>query len=182
MIGRRYHEHCGDRGACVSRLPVRRWLLWIIFGALALFFLALLLFATDSASERQGFAVAIAIMLAIGLAVTPLVWYPRVEVSESGIRVRQVGWSVSAPWEHIAAVWASSPGRGLITREAATMRGKGWLWFGLRWQHLGSFSRDVQAFYEHYVPLEPFWHYFRRGELERILAEHGVRLASDERV
>ncbi len=147
-------------------------------GVPALFAIALLgvsLLTTEPA-ERSALAVAGIIMVMVAAGLFPLVWYPKLLVSPSGIEIRQVGWSIRTTWDNVEAVELSPPGEGLLLRAPLTGRGAWALRVG----------RIIPAWYTpeqarlvaegRWFPLSPFGWWLRHGDLLAELKRHAPGL------
>jgi hypothetical protein len=146
--------------------PWRRGVFHGIMVSMALI-IALLSFGSDAADRNAGFAVA-GVLLLIGAAMVPLVWYPRLRVSNEGLELRQVGWRMTAEWQNVDRV-LDPPAFGLVLKEP--MAGAAvQLWrVSIRVPFLGTFLRLDTDLIEQgrLVPLDPFAYYWTKGELQQ---------------
>ena len=148
--------------------------MWFVFGPIILFFFAgALLFPLPA--DRAGMLFAGVCFLAVLLFVSALVRYARLEVSETGIRLRQTGYLLEALWLDIIRLRLARGHEAFVTSKPVGGKGAGTL------AAAANFTRPVVSFYdseqralldEHrLIPIEAFaWHLHHgklRGQIER---------------
>jgi len=160
--------------------PLRRGLfsgIWVLFSLLLLLLSAF----DDDPGSRSALHVTAGIVLAIGAAMTPLVWYTRLTVAPSGIDLRQFGWRARVEWENIAEVGRVSGAFGLVLKQPINRAADISLRSGIFipcW-----YTPRQAALVEKglWLPLEPFaWSW--RGPLRQDFLRYAPALAVSEKV
>jgi hypothetical protein len=121
--------------------------------------------ACDAQSRRALIAVSF-FLVGLGALLYLMVWYPRLELCSTGIRLRQIGWGIRTTWDNVADVELKEGGEAFILREPLTGAGKTAL----------SMGRYIPAWYTPeqmelvakglWFPLGPFAWHLRHGKQE----------------
>ena len=112
------------------------------------------------------------------------VWFPRLTMSPDGIRIRGVmGFSTAfVPWGNLAGLMLKPGREGLILREPMTSGAAArWRdWSGLRMTWIPVFDAEQRQLLnqQRYVPLAPFAHWLRHGDLIARIREAVPALAA----
>lgn len=101
--------------------PLRRWLLWILIGPLIV--LLLVLGLAGNAVDRPAFLVTAGLVFLILLPFQLIVSRTRLVLSETGARLKQTGYELTAGWGEIERLDLTRGREGFVTR--APMAGKG---------------------------------------------------------
>jgi hypothetical protein len=104
--------------------PRRRWLLWYILGPIILSLIWLAI--EGNSTEARSLLIAAALVGCIGILFQVIVVdRATLQLSSQGVRLRQTGYTLVAPWSTIVG-FRLQPGReGFITREPIDGRGPG---------------------------------------------------------
>ena len=164
--------------------PIRQAVLPVLFLAFILVLLIGALLNKDPAN-RSALCLLAGVLFLIGLPMFWIVRYTRLTVSPDGVAVRQFGWTVSAPWDNVAALCLDPGAEGLELRRPMTGRGAKILAGG------NAIVSLVLQFYppehrrlisEHrWIPMEPFGWWFRHGQLRQDIARHAPSLVEGKR-
>jgi len=76
--------------------PWRLFWIWLPFGPISLVFLVLGAFSRDPRAQAE-LLIGGALFLGVTLCIHLLSWFARLELSETGIRLRQIGYRLEAP-------------------------------------------------------------------------------------
>ena len=106
--------------------PWRYVWVWFVFGPLALIFLGLGLFS-ELPGERTPMLVGGALFLIVPFLVTLLARTARLELSDRGVRLKQIGYWLEAPWVGITGVRLDRGREGFVTAEPVGGKGAGLL-------------------------------------------------------
>ncbi|MBP8297059.1 MAG: hypothetical protein KAX84_13175 [Burkholderiales bacterium] len=163
--------------------PWRYLWLWLVFGPLALIFLALGLFS-EQPGERAPLLIGGALWLLVPFMVTLLVRMARLEISARGVRLRQIGYRLEAAWPDVAALRLDRGREGFVTARPVGGRGAGLLAAAGR-----AIPRAGAQFYddeqqrlldEHrLIPIEAFAWHLRHGQLRADIARFAPNLEGD---
>ena len=147
--------------------PWRRWLLWFVIGPMFLVFVIAAVFVP---------ALDARILLTTGgfvfLVVMPFDWiarWTRLELSPSGIRLRQFGYTLDTPWTNILELRLCQGREGLVTKEPMTGKGPAVLasFRGIgvgRTRFYDAEQRELLG-QRRFIPIEAFAWYLRHGKL-----------------
>lgn len=133
---------------------------WVFFALL----LSLLSLAESDPASRSAIRATTAILLAIGAAMSPLVWYPKLIVTPRGIEVRQVGWRIGTGWENIDWIDRSSL-RGAFLKDP--VKGPWGLRVGLYIPFFFDRQERELVATNRWIPLAPFSSYLQSRELDQ---------------
>jgi hypothetical protein len=124
--------------------------------------------------------------LILGLIFAATAWrLPRLVLTPGGVTLHQFGYRLDSPWSNVAALYLGPGQAGLMLRQPMSGRGAARLTAAV-----GSMRRAGRSFAAYppevldciaarcYIPIEPFRHWLRHGDLERRLAEHAPWLAA----
>lgn len=152
--------------------PWRRAIPWMVFGPLLVLAAGLWGFA-DSVEDRAGGALVFAILALMVLGLHALISYARLELTAEGMRLRQIGMNLAAPWTDVAGL-RLDPGReGFVTfhpiggsgaANLAAVRDFGWYFNPI-------YNEEQQAVIaeRRWIPIEAFAWHLRRGRLREDL-------------
>lgn len=160
--------------------PLRQWLLWFVIGPI-LAFLVVLSISSDAA-DRAAFLIVAGLMMVIALPFDLIVRRTRLELSATGVRLRQTGYELAARWDDIEDL-RLTPGReGFVTR--APMAGKG----AARLARLRFAGAANVALYDaeqqsllaerRFIPIEAFAWHLRRGGMREDIVRSAPHLAN----
>ena len=145
--------------------PMRYYMPWFIFGPMILLFLLLVF---DPKNSAAGILLAL-IFFICALGTQWLIGRARLEVSEAGIRLIQVGYTLETSWANITHLRMDRGREGFITREP--MQGKG----VKRLASVSSFGLDGASLYDsqqrslleghRLIPIEAFVWHIKHGAL-----------------
>ncbi|MEN6441752.1 MAG: hypothetical protein ABFD97_24585 [Syntrophobacter sp.] len=160
--------------------PLRRGLfsgIWVLFSLLLLVLSA----AENDPASRSALHITAAIVLAIGAAMTPLVWYTRLTVASGGIELRQFGWRARVDWDNVAAIVRDAGAFGLVLKKPMNRSAS----LGLRVGILipGWYTSQQAAMVQNgrWLPLEAFAWSWRRGPLRRDFQSYAPTLPVSEK-
>lgn len=159
---------------CVYRVsPWRRAVPWLIFGPM-LVLAAALVVAGETPGERQAGAWVGCILFVATVGMHALIAYARLELSAEGIRLRQIGMNLFAPWPEVAG-WRLERGReGFVTRGPITGRGAANLaavrGFGIYGAPIYDEEQRAAMAERRWMPIEAFAWHARHGRLREDVA------------
>lgn len=154
--------------ACVYRIsPLRRALLWLCLGPLALIGLALWIFG--GGSDRTAGMVVFGLMVVLLALWQWFITRTRIELTDKGVRLYQFAMYMETTWSNIESISTERGHEGFITKSALASKGAGRL-SGLR--DTGPYHEDQREFMRQrrWIPIEPFGWYLRRGSLAKDIA------------
>ena len=152
--------------------PWRRAIPWMVFGPMLVLAAGLWVFA-DSVENRSGGALVFAILTLMVLGLHALISYARLELTAEGVRLRQIGMNLAAPWTDVAGLRLDPGHEGFVTfhpiggsgaANLAAVRGLGWYFIPI-------YNKEQQAVIaeRRWIPIEAFAWHLRRGRLREDL-------------
>jgi hypothetical protein len=154
--------------------PWRRAVPWLIFGPFLLLALATCVFG-KTAEDRSVGGILIAILTPIALGTHALISYARLELNPEGVRLRQIGMNMAAPWSDIAGLRLERRREGFVTRNPISGAGAGRLAALRGYGYAGAamYNEEQQAAMaeRRWIPIEAFAWHLRRGHLRQDLAQ-----------
>jgi hypothetical protein len=152
--------------------PWRRALPWLIFGPFLLLALGACVFG-KTAEDRSAGGILIAILTPIAFGTHALISYARLELNAEGVRLRQIGMNMSAPWSNIAGLRLERRREGFVTHNPMTGAGAGRLAALRGYGYAGAamYNEEQQAAMaeRRWIPIEAFAWHIRRGRLRQHL-------------
>jgi hypothetical protein len=152
--------------------PWRRAVPWLIFGPFLLLALGACVFG-QTAEDRSAGGILIAILTPIALGTHALISYARLELNAEGVRLRQIGMNMAAPWSNIAGLRLERRREGFLTRDPlsgagadrlAALRGYGYAGAAMYNEEQQSAMAERR-----WIPIEAFAWHLRRGRLRQDL-------------
>jgi hypothetical protein len=158
--------------------PLRRWLLWFIFGPVVLGLLVMGLLATGEGAIAFSITGALAFLIAL-----PFQWIidrTRLELSSSKIRLRHFGFLLETEWENVATMRLDRGREGFITKSPLTGKGADRL---ARFRGPGAGAAQMYDPEERellaerrLIPIAPFAWHLRHGRLRQDIARFAPEL------
>ena len=153
--------------------PWRRAMPWLVFGPMLVLAAGLWVFA-DSVENRSAGALVFAILTLMVLGLHALISYARLELTAEGVRLRQIGMNLAAPWTDVAGLRLDPGHEGFVTRRPIGGSGAANLEAvrGLGWYFIPIYNKEQQAVMaeRRWIPIEAFAWHLRRGRLREDLA------------
>ena len=153
--------------------PWRRAIPWMVFGPMLVSAAGLWVFA-DSVENRSVGALLFAILTLVVLGLHALISYARFELTAEGVRLRQFGMNLAAPWTEVAGLRLDPGHEGFVTRRPIGGSGAANLEAvrGLGWYFIPIYNEEQQAVMadRRWIPIEAFAWHLRRGRLREDLA------------
>jgi len=161
--------------------PWRRAIPWMVFGPMLVLAAGLWVFA-DSVEIRAVGALVFAILTLLVLGVHGLISYAQLELTAEGVRLRQIGMNLAAPWIDVAGLRLDPGHEGFVTlhpiggsgaANLAAVRDLGWYYNSL-------YNREQQAVMaeRRWIPIEAFAWHLQRGRLREDLARFAPAVQS----
>lgn len=145
---------------------------WLIFGPFLLLALAACVFG-KTAEDRSIGGLLVAFLTLITLGTHALISYARLELNTHGVRLRQVGMNLAAPWSDIAALRLERRREGFVTRNPISGSGAGRLaalrGFGYAGAAMYHEEQQRAMAERRWIPIEAFSWHLRRGLLRQDL-------------
>ena len=151
--------------------PIRMAIMPVIFGVFCIALSGGAAWVGDP-GERLALLGASGIVAFIGVALFPLLWYPKLIVSSEGIELRQVSWRISVSWSNVKGVELCRSGEGLFLREPLRGHGNWALQVGRflpAWYTAEQTELVAQGLW---FPIGPFAWWLRHGDLLETLKQH----------
>jgi hypothetical protein len=153
--------------------PWRRAIPWMVFGPMLVLAASLWVFA-DSVGDRSVGALIFAILTLLVLGLHALISYARLELTAEGVRLRQIGMNLAAPWIDVAGLRLDPRHEGFVTlhpiggsgaANLAAVRDLGWYYNSI-------YNEEQQAVMaeRRWIPIEAFAWHLRHGRLREDLA------------
>ncbi len=153
--------------------PWRRAIPWMVFGPMLVLTAGLWGFA-DSVEIRTVGALVFTILTLLVLGMHALISYARLELTAEGVRLRQIGMNLAAPWIDVAGLRLDRGHEGFVTlhpiggsgaANLAAVRDLGWYYNSL-------YNQEQQAVMaeRRWIPIEAFAWHLRWGQLREDLA------------
>ncbi|MBK8738368.1 MAG: PH domain-containing protein [Betaproteobacteria bacterium] len=163
--------------------PWRYLWLWLVFGPLALIFLALGLFS-EQPGERAPLLIGGALWLLVPFMITLLVRMARLEISARGVRLRQIGYRLEAAWPDVSGLRLDRGHEGFITARPVGGSGAGLLAAAGRAIPLAGaqfYDDEQQRLLDEHrlIPIEAFVWHLRHGKLRADIARFAPHLEGD---
>ncbi len=153
--------------------PWRRAMPWMVFGPMLVLAAGLWVFA-DSVENRSAGALLFAILTLMMLGLHALISYARLELTAEGVRLRQIGMNLAAPWTDVAGLRLDRQHEGFVTLHPISGSGAANLAAarGLGWYFVPIYNQEQQAVMaeRRWIPIEAFAWHLRRGRLREDLA------------
>jgi hypothetical protein len=128
----------------------------------------------DSVENRSVGALVFAILTLVVLGLHASISYARLELTAEGVRLRQFGMNLAAPWVDVAGLRLERGHEGFVTLRP--IRGSGAANLaavrGLGWYFIPIYNKEQQAVMadRRWIPIEAFGWHLRRGRLREDLA------------
>jgi hypothetical protein len=171
----------GEKRTVYHISPVRLWLLPGPLLVLAAVLLVAAFFITDKAGQAGGVVLAI-MLLSMAVLFSPLVIYPRLELTAKGITLRQIGYQLGTTWDNVAQLHDVRSREGLILHRPMECRGAFLMRaFSRRSIHYMRIYDDLQSRLlseRRYIPIEAFAYWLKHGQLRDDLASHAPSIGS----
>lgn len=171
----------GEKRTIYHISPVRMWLLPGPLLVLAAVLVVASFFITDKAGQAGSVVLAI-MFLSMAVLFSPLVIYPRLELSAKGITLRQIGYKLETTWDNVAQLHDVRSREGLILHLPMECRGA----FVMR--AFSSRSIQYMRIYDdlqrrllserRFIPIEAFAYWLKHGQLRDDLARHAPSIGS----
>ncbi len=151
--------------------PLRRSILWLVLGPFLLMGIGMC-FSPDSRAAGIYLASLMAVFLALWQW---LVSFTRLEISSWGVKLRQLGWKLEAPWEEIDHLSRDKGREGFVVlrpmegtgaRRLAGVSGFGYYGTPMYTDTQRSWMERGQ-----WIPIEPFMYAFHKGPLRERIEE-----------
>lgn len=166
--------------------PLRLWLPPGLFVILAALLLLLAFTSPDEPDARRALVFTALILLAFAALLYLLMRYTRLVLTERGVRLRQIGYTLETDWDNVARL-AEQPGRqGLVLHRPMDCRGASVLRAFRRTRTTAAtrFYDDEQVSLlaeRRLIPLDAFAHALKRGRLREELARRAPSLRAARR-
>jgi len=159
---------------CVYHVgPWRRAMPWMAFGPMLVLAAGLWVFA-GSVENRSIGALVFAILTLMLLGLHALISYARLELTAEGVRLRQIGMNLAAPWIDVAGLRLDRGHEGFVTLHPISGSGAANLAAvrGLGWYFNPIYNEEQQAVMadRRWIPIEAFAWHLRHGRLRADLA------------
>ncbi len=148
--------------------PWRRAVPGMVVGPFGLLGLGLCLFA-PRAEDQAGGIIMLVILVPLGLGLHLLINYARLELDAEGVRLRQVGMKLSAPWSNIAGLRLEPRREGIVTHQPLEGAGAAKLAAlrGMRIYYTPMYNAEQRALMgqRRWIPIEAFAWHLKHGRL-----------------
>jgi hypothetical protein len=153
--------------------PWRRAVPWLVFGPMLVLAAGVWGFA-DSVENRSVGALVCAILTLLVLGLHVSISYARLELTAEGVRLRQFGMNLAAPWIDVAGLRLDRGHEGFVTLRPISGSGAANLAAvrSLGWYFIPIYNKEQQAVMadRRWIPIEAFAWHLRRGRLREDLA------------
>jgi len=152
--------------------PWRRAIPWMVFGPMLGLAAGVWGFA-DSVGDRTAGALICGILTLLLLGLHALISYPRLELTADGVRLRQFGMNLAAPWNDVAGLRLDPQHEGFVTHHPIGGSGAANLAaaqdFG--WYFIPIYNKEQRAVMaeRRWIPIEAFAWHLRHGRLREDL-------------
>ncbi len=150
--------------------PLRRYLVWAIFGPFAAIMAVAGATSTKGGDQLAGWFLA-GFLLLLGMGVHWLVSRARLELSTTGVKLRQFGYMLETPWTNVEMLRMDKGQEGFVTREPMKSRGAAHLSsfrgvaFGMGRTPIYDRTARELLYQQRYIPIEAFAWHVRHGQL-----------------
>ena len=130
--------------------------------------------STAEPEERNALALTATFILACACLLYLVLRFSRLELSETGIKLYQIGYTLETAWDNVAALYDVGGAEGLVLHRPMRCRGASVL-RGFRNTSIGGGLRfynveQVELLADRrFIPIEAFAHWLKRGRLRHDL-------------
>ena len=172
------------KAATVYRIsPLRFWLPIGFFILLAILLFVSAAFSSADADAQRAFLLTGFFILGCACVLYVLLRYARLELSPTGVKLYQIGYTLETAWDNVAALYDVAGAEGLLLRRpmqcagAAVLRRfrNGGVRGGLR-----LYNEEQARLLEErrFIPIEAFAHWLTHGQLRADILRH-ARVEAD---
>ena len=158
--------------------PLRLWLAVGPLLVIAVLMLVGAAFVSGDPAEQGGLILGGGMLLLCSLFVVVLVRYSRLTLSEDGIRLRQIGYTLATDWQNVSRLYDLPGAQGLVLHRPMTSRGASVLRafrntrFGIGRLRFYNQEQAQLLAERRFIPIEAFEYWLKHGRLREDLLRH----------